>query len=593
MPANAVDHAPISASVLATLLLPEVDYLRLDQIVINGQDVTITATSCQTIVYCPICGHAAGREHSRYTRRPGDLPCVGRRMRLELNVRRIFCDNDACQQRTFVERLPGVVKSFARRTERLAAIQCQIGLALGGEAGARSAVWLAMPVSADTLLRLADHTELREVTTPRVLGVDDWAWKKGQTYGTILVDLEARCVIDLLPDRSADTLANWLQAHPGVEIISRDRGGIYAEGARRGAPDAVQVADRWHLLTNLREALERLLTRKHADLPSLPRRDNCVGKPAVPPALEVAEARGEVACAAEPTVGAEIAQSDAVWTPSGLPAAGMSKDQLVRKYRRDRRLTHYEEVVRLHDQGVSVRQIAHQMGIGRQTVRRYLHHGAFPEIAQRRQMPGILDRFEPYLLDRWQAGCHNGLQLYREIHAQGYTGSRPRVSAWVAKWRRDDTKTSGSVSKASPKPLSTERSSHRRRLSPSQAAWLLVKPRADLTAEEQEALAKMQKAIAEVETAHTLAQDFVRMVRERTAEALTEWIERAATSCVAELGSFATGLQRDLAAVTAGLSLPWSNGQVEGQINRLKLIKRTMYGRANFGLLRHRVLAPT
>ena len=215
----------------------------------------------------------ATREHSRYTRRPGDLPCVGRQVHLQLNVRRFFCDNPACQQRTFVERLPGVVRSFARRTTRLAEAQRQIGLALGGEAGTRSATQQAMPVSADTLLRLASHSELAPAATPKVLGVDDWAWKKGQTYGTILVDLEQRCVVDLLADRTADTLATWLQAHPGVEIISRDRGGSYAEGARRGAPDAVQVADRWHLLANLREALERLLTRKHAALPErAPRR---------------------------------------------------------------------------------------------------------------------------------------------------------------------------------------------------------------------------------------------------------------------------------------------------------------------------------
>ena len=249
--------------------------------------------------------------------------------------------------------------------------------------------------------------------------------------------------------------------------------------------------------------------------------------------------------------------------------------------------------MRLHEEGVSVRQIAQHMGMGRQTVRRYLNHGAFPEIVQRRRMPSILDRWEPYLLERWQAGCHNALQLYREIHEQGYAGSRPLLSRWAAQHRKEHPDVSNGVSDTSPEPLSTQHQPVMRRLSPSQAAWLLVQQPADLNVDEHAALDKMQQAVAEIAAAYTLAQDFVRMVRERTSEALTSWLARAAASCVAELGSFANGLQRDLAAVTAGLSLPWSNGQVEGQINRLKLIKRTMYGRASFDLLRKRVLTPT
>jgi transposase len=515
-------------------------------------------------------------------------------VRLQLNVRRFFCDNPACQQRTFVERLPGVVRSFARRTTRLADIQRQIGLALGGEAGARSAMRQAMPVSADTLLRLADQSEFAPAATPKVLGVDDWAWKKGQTYGTILVDLEQHCVIDLLTDRSADTLATWLQAHPGVEVISRDRGGSYAEGARRGAPDAVQVADRWHLLANLREALQRLLTRKHTALPSMPHADDRVPQPAAAPAVLDTAAVEELATTVlVATTTADLGQGDATQVASEPSVVAATKDQLLRQQRRARRLSRYAEVMRFHEQGVSVRQIAQHMGMGRQTVRRYLNHGVFPEIVQRRKLPSILDRWEPYLLERWQAGCHNALQLYREIHEQGYTGSRPLLSRWAAQRRKAHAAAPSGVSDTVPEPLSTQHQPAMRRLSPSQAAWLLVQQPADLNEDEQKALDQLQQAVAEIAAAYTLAQDFVRMVRERTVDALADWLARAAASCVAELGSFANGLQRDLAAVTAGLSLPWSNGQVEGQINRLKLIKRTMYGRASFDLLRKRVLAPT
>jgi hypothetical protein len=188
------------------------------------------------------------------------------------------------------------------------------------------------------------------------LGVDDWAWKKGQTYGTILVDLEQHRIVDLLADRSADTLATWLQAHPGVEIISRDRGGSYAEGARRGAPDAVQVADRWHLLANLREALERLLTRGHAALPSVPRADDKVAKSTTPPtALDTARTDAATANAPAEITVIDLARVGTVETTGEPPVVEVTKDQLLRQQRRARRLSRYDEVTRPHAEGVSVR----------------------------------------------------------------------------------------------------------------------------------------------------------------------------------------------------------------------------------------------
>lgn len=353
----------------------------------------------------------------------------------------------------------------------------------------------------------------------------------------------------------------------------------------------------------MREALERLVNRNHTVLPSLPHSADKSQKTIQPEtpadaAITAAETIKDGVPSDQPGEAKEAVKATSpipslTESAGHAPEARPTKDQQLRQQRRARRLQRYEEVMRLHDEGVSVRQIAQQMGMGRQTVRRHLNQGAFPEIAQRCKVPSILDRWEAYLLERWQSGCHNAVQLYREIHEQGYTGSRPLVSRWAAQRREkhDDTLPAG-------KKTPSNRSAHpkqtsQRRLSPSQAAWLLFQQPADLTEEEHDALDAMQKAAAEISTAYTLAQDFVRMVRERTADALTDWIERATKSCVAELTSFANGLQRDLAAVTAGLSLSWSNGQVEGQINRLKLIKRTMYGRASFDLLRHRVLVPT
>ena len=269
MAANSAKITENVESKLAAAILADPIGLHLDDVAIDDEMVVLTVTSIQVEALCPVCGQPSLRSHSSYERKPGDLALAGARVRLHLNVRRFFCANPACERKTFAERLPGVLKPFARHTNRLRDKLCGLGQALGGEAGARRAADLAMPVSPDTLLRLIRQSDLPSSTTPTVLGVDDFAWKKGQTYGTILVDLEQQQVVDLLPDRAAGSLAAWLLEHPGVRIISRDRGGIYAEGARRGAPDAEQVADRFHLLQNLRAALEPLLNREHAHLPKL------------------------------------------------------------------------------------------------------------------------------------------------------------------------------------------------------------------------------------------------------------------------------------------------------------------------------------
>ena len=384
-----------------------------------------------------------------------------------------------------------------------------------------------------------------------------------------------------MPDRSADSLAAWLQQHPGIQVIARDRAGGYADGARRGAPEAVQAADRWHLLANLREALERLTQRKHAHLPRLA------------PPISISSSSDSVPEMPAPQAEPNSATPEAV-SPTAAVAVTLPKAEQIRQNRRARRLSRYDEIIRLQAEGHSLRSIAQQMGMGRRTIRRYVRSGSFPEIARRKKRPSLLDPFEPYLLERWQAGCRNAMQLWREICEQGYEGSRPLLSHWAARLRKTLPKSergsrSRIVGEKAPAPVAQDR----RRWSPSQAAWLLVKPAADLDDREQVALNSMQETCADIAAAYRLAQDFAAMVRERKSASLAGWLQSAHDCGVNELRSFARGLQRDLAAVTAGLSMSWSSGQVEGQVNRLKMVKRTMYGRAGFELLRQRVLTST
>lgn len=537
-------------------LLPRAGGLRCNRIQIDGGFVTITVESMARMCPCPVCGRAARRVHSRYTRKLADLPWQGSTVRWRLLSRKLFCDTPCCPRRILVERLPDVAPPYARNTGRLdAALSC-IAFACGGEGGARLADDLGMPISPDTLLRRIRSSPSRCFTTPRVLGIDDWAKRKGQRYGTILCDLEQHRPIDMLDDRAAETLVSWLRAHPGVEVITRDRAGFYARGASDGAPQAIQVADRFHLMQNLRDALVRMLERRHRQL--------------VVAAREIAAVRDTTA--STPTVD----------PPPDIPTRAPPHRSTQSEARRSRRLERYQKVIELHGTGISQRHIARQLGINRGTVGRYLRVGTFPERAPRKYARKV-DPFADYLRRRWREGCHNAARLAQELRDRGFVGSYCSVRRYVAGWNRAGASNSDGTFPLQPRlvhPPSVNR-----------LAWTLLKQAEAHDDDERMFTEALFQRCPELDHAASLAREFHELARDRRSDVLDDWIERATDQAVPrELRVFAQGLTSDYSAVKAAFTADWSNGQVEGQVNRLKLIKRQMYGRAKFDLLRKRVL---
>jgi transposase len=475
----------------------------------------------------------------------GDLPWNGVPVRIRLRTRRFFCNREACAHHIFTERLPETTATHARRTLRMEQALRWLGLALGGAAGARTAQRLGLAVSGDTLLRQLRRMSLAQKPTPiapRVLGLDDWAWRKGQRYGTILCDLERRCVVDLLPDRQSSTVTEWLRDHAPPEVISRDRAGAYAEAARDGAPHAVQVADRFHLLRNLREALEHILAR-HGPL-----MEEAFRQSTPPPVTH---------------------------PPTPLPNSPPTCAQQLSQQRRQRRLERYQQVLELHQRGTSKRAIALQLGLHRRTVRGWLCAGQFPErqVTPRRSS---VDRWLSYLEKRWAEGCHNRSQLWRELQSQG----ADFAAVTLRRWFRVRLGVRG-------RPHQSSLSPPRKRPSPRQVSALLLGLVRHPNPSQQSFAETLCALSPEIATSVELAKQFRHMMRERDAGAWLPWRKAA---CQSPLHRFVMQLQRDEDAIRAALTLPWSTGPVEGHIHRLKLIKRQMYGRAKLDLLRIRVM---
>jgi transposase len=532
---------------LSSPLFPLPDGLELTSVSDTPEEVLVRVTSHRAASPCPQCSIPSSAIHSLYRRHPKDLPCAGRPIRLLFTVRKFFCRNPNCSRKVFTERLADFIETSSRLTMRLRTAVQDIGFATGGKGGEHLGDKLAIPISETTVLSSLYLVSLPEIGQVHVVGVDDWSWRRGKRFGTILVNLETHKIGGLLADREAESVRQWLAAHPEVDVVSRDRGAMYIDGATLGAPQATQVADRWHILSNLGDAVEEFLIRMHIRLED------------------------------KKALSGECQMPDKPLSSFSATPASQHKSQarLLRKWKL------YQRVQELHASGMSLRKIGEELGVARNTVRKYFRQPPEPPLPTPRPLRASqLDPYEDYLLERWSQGERNAAQLYREISQRGYRGATTMVRAYIGHLRA--TTADGSAARS--------RKERAQALSPRALRWLLSRKQKDLDQKEQMRLDQLLNLSPEVQTTYTLLQAFLSMVRERKHHDLPSWMEQAAKSGIPELGSFVTGIERDYDAVHAALRLPWSQGITEGKVNKLKTLKRAMYGRAGVPLLRQRLL---
>ena len=509
--------------------------------------VCLRVRACAGQAVCPRCGQASGRVHSTYGRRLADALVGGQPVVIRLVVRRFFCGNPGCAAVTFAEQAGGLTSRRARRTPPLARMLTGIALALAGRAGERLAALLDLTAGRSGLLRLVMALPDPETGTVKALGVDDFAFRRGRDYGTVLVNAETGEPVDLLRDREACTFAEWLKEHPGAEVICRDRAGAYADGARQGAPGAIQVADRWHLYHNLAGHAGKTVARHRG----------CLEEPAPEPGPH------------EPA-GSQPAPD--LQQAAAAAAARRAEDSALAVRTRQR----YEQVQALRTQGKGIKPIMGETGLAKETVRRFYRAASADELLAKIHggRPSLLDDHKPCLHQRWNEGCTNVRQLHAELRGRGYRGSYGTISGYVQPFRE-----AGAAPPAVP-GLPKARA----------LASSILKDPDSLDDDEKAGLARARERCPHLDALAGHVTEFAKILTGLHGDRLDDWIAAVEADDQPDLHSLARGLKHDHNAVLNGLTLPWSSGVVEGNVNRLKMLKRQMYGRATFGLLRKRVL---
>lgn len=522
--------------------------LKFNQLAVNHTDakIMITIFPKQKHNCCPLCKKYSHRIHSYYFRSLADLPISGKLVQLNLKSRKFFCCNTSCGRRIFTERYSSEIRPYARRLNRSIDLLCKVGLEVGGNKGAVISHIVGNPVSSSTMLRLIQQLEIEEqTTTSGIIGVDDWAYKKGRNYGTIIVDLDRRKVIDLLPDREADTLKQWLLKHPEVHTVSRDRASAYSKGIKDGAENAIQVADRFHLLVNLREAFQKVLYRHNAALK---------------------DTFKEFSRPKEPVI--VIPEEKPVPKTLAGPITPNSQRQLK-----------FEKAKELSQQGYGIKAISRMLQAHHRTIKKYLELEALP----RRQAPSNqrfltnFHSFRTYLLESYRDQDYQS--LYANIRSKGFNGKYTQFCHNMNRFIK--TEDIGAHPNLKFTPIET--------WSTSRISFMVLQQQDQLHKKDLNFLDCLYRKVPEIKAAAEMTIAFKNLFKVKAEETLKAWLVQALKP-ESELRSFAHGIQRDFNAVNQAVISSISNGQVEGQVNKLKNIKRMMYGRASFPLLRKMVL---
>ena len=486
-----------------TPFLPLPEGMLIDQVQLTETGLRIAVVATHPTSRCPLCSESSSSIHSTYRRCVRDVTCGGRQVQLSLLVRKFFCRNGLCPRKIFTERIPQFVEPWARITVRLCQALQSIGLSTCGKGGAKLAARLGMQTSRYTILRRIMDLSDPPAASVVYVGIDDFAFRRGYRFGTILVDLESHRVVDLLADRRAETAARWLRQQPDVMVVSRDRGGEYASAATEGAPQAIQVADRFHVVKNLTEAVQVLLARCQAEILAMCAPDKQGQDQQSKPIIPLAE-----------------------WRPK--EPAHVEKVRLARRAGRHAR---YQQVVELHMQGIKPREIAHQLGLSDRTVHRWLASGTFPEAKRRRKRQSSFDGFAPYVLKRWQDGEHTGIQIFREMQKRGYTGSERSVYRYLETLKQAEVRVSVNPARI-------------QKYSANTAVWLFVRDPETLEEGEREDLATFCQTSPLLQRAYRFVQEFLTMVHKREGHRLDAWLAKIAESDLPELQSFAGGESR-------------------------------------------------
>lgn len=525
------------------LLTLSKDKLRISRVT-RAKDHWLIDADSQSAPICPSCQTLSTSRHSRYTRLLRDLPVQGIPVRVRVSSSRWRCRNSQCERKIFTERLTQIALPHARWTSRLVEILRVFGHSAGGRPAERLLDRLGMAASDSTVLRhlKRNYTPPAALRSPRVVGIDDWAWTKGQNYGTIMVDLETRTVVDVLADRSSSSVAHWLESRPGIEIICRDRHGLYAEGARLGAPKARQVADRFHLIDNLRSRLELQMSCQHKPI----RRSEDM--------LQVATEKRA----------ADVPETD---TRSTMHAQ-------------------FTQVRTMYELGRSAAEIVRLTGLSRKRVDKWVRIEKLPERNIAAFKPTHPGHYHVFLAQRWAEGVTKLDRLHDEIRNLGYIGCRSRLAEYLSPWRRG---AHPKISTSTKLLLPVDPTSGTR-ISSLVAASLCMKPPPLMTKRQLATLDQLKEQVPGFRAMRRFALRFTALLRSHKPEKLAGWIADATKSGIYALQRFAKTLKRDSDAVKNAIAEPWSSGQTEGQINRLKLLKRSMYGRASTELLRIRMM---